>query len=142
MSSGNLLRFQIFALIAISIFLEASRARETHQEPTEAKLTPPLAKDALLKMMRSKEGQGLDWFKGNIADEMAKFGIEEEINGWFAWTAAYRFHPTKAIYTLTIMPKPGSNACIVEYEGSFVRRDKSWLATTPKLVQTVRPFSK
>src|SRR5438128_7997949 len=74
------------------------------------KLTPEQAKEALLMMMRSKGGQDLGWFKGDIPDEMAKLKIEEEKDGWCAWTAAFRFNPTKGIYAFVVRPKSGARA--------------------------------
>ncbi len=88
-------------------------------------------------MMRSKAGKDLGWFGGNVPDEMAKIGIEKDKDGWYAWTAAFRFHPAKKLYTLVVRPKPGARACTLEYEGSFVWKDGAWSATAPKLVRTV-----
>ena len=39
--------------------------------PPDEALTPEVAKDSLLRMMRSKPGQDLGWFKGDVPDEMA-----------------------------------------------------------------------
>lgn len=102
----------------------------------EQKLTPERAKQALLKMMRSKPGKDLGWFKGNIPNEMAKMKMEEEKDGWYAWTGAFHFNPAKAIYTFVVSPRPGVRACVFEYEGSFARKDGGWSATPPKLVGT------
>jgi tetratricopeptide (TPR) repeat protein/serine/threonine protein kinase len=109
------------------------------QPPSDSKkenLTPELAKAALLKMMRSKEGQDLGWFKGRIPDNMAKMKIAEEKDGWHSWTGAFRFHPSKAIYTFVVKPTLGVRACVFEYEGSFVWKDRAWSATPPKLART------
>jgi hypothetical protein len=99
-------------------------------------LTPERAKAALLEMMRSKPGQDLGWFDGDIPDEMAKMTIEDEENGWYAWTAGFRFNPSKAIYTLVVRPRPGARACVFEYKGSFVNKEGRWSATPPELVST------
>jgi hypothetical protein len=101
------------------------------------KLTPEVAKAALLRMMRSKAGQDISWFQGGVPDEMAKMKIEAEKDDWFAWTAAFRFSPSRAIYTFVVRPQPGVRACVFEFEGSFVRKDGAWSATLPKLVRTV-----
>ncbi|MCI0379412.1 MAG: hypothetical protein L0215_17520 [Gemmataceae bacterium] len=88
-------------------------------------------------MMRSQAGKDLGWFKGDIPDEMAKMKIQEEKDGWYAWTGAFRFNPSKAIYTFVVRPRPGTRGSIFEYEGSFVTKDGGWVATPPKLVRTV-----
>jgi hypothetical protein len=102
----------------------------------DAALSPEGAKEALLQMMRSKAGQDLGWFKGDVPDEMAKMRVEEEKDGWFAWTGAFRFNPFKGVYTLVVRPKPGVRASVFEYEGSFVRKDGTWSATPPRLVRS------
>jgi hypothetical protein len=108
-------------------------------EPGEQELTPERAKAALLEMMRSKAGKDLGWFDGNVADEMARRKIEAEEDGWYAWTAAFRFHPARGIYTFVVAPRPGVRACVFEYEGTFVRRDGAWSATPPRLVKAALP---
>jgi hypothetical protein len=112
---------------------------ESRKQPAQEKLTPEQAQAALLAMMRSKAGQELGWFQGEIPDEMAKMKIDDEQDGWFAWTAAFRFSPSQAIYTFVVRPKPGSRASTFEYEGSFVKKDGVWSATPPKLVRTILP---
>lgn len=102
----------------------------------EEKLTPERARETLLEMVRSEPAKGLGWFGGNIPDEMAKMTIEEEQDGWYSWTAAFRFNPSKAVYTFAVRPKPGARACAFEYEGAFVRKDGVWSATPPELVRT------
>ena len=39
--------------------------------------------------MRSKAGEDLGWFEGEIPDKLAKQPIEEEKDGWYAWTGAF-----------------------------------------------------
>jgi hypothetical protein len=100
------------------------------------KLTPELAKEALLEMMRSKAGRDLGWFNGKVPDEMAKMKSEEEKDGWYGWGGAFHFHPSRAIYTFVVRPQPGVRACAFAYEGSFLRKGGAWSATPPKLVRT------
>jgi hypothetical protein len=87
-------------------------------------------------MMRSKPGRDLGWFDGDIPDEMAKMPIEEQENGWYGWTGAFRFNPSEATYTLVVRPRPGVRACLFEYKGSFVSKGRRWVATPPELVRT------
>jgi hypothetical protein len=107
-------------------------------QPTskEQKLTADGAKAALLQMMRSDAAKDLGWFNGNVPNEMAKMTIEEEKDGWYAWTAAFRFNPSKALYTFVVRPQLGLRACTFEYRGSFVWKDGAWSAAAPKLVTT------
>lgn len=119
-------------LLAIS----SARAGQPPADGKEQTLTPERAKEALLKMMRAQAGNDVGWFSGDIPDEMAKIEISREQDGWYAWTAAFRFHPSQAIYTFVVRPKPGVNARVLEYEGSFLRKEGAWSATTPKLVRT------
>jgi hypothetical protein len=106
-------------------------------KPEKPDLTPERAREALLRMMRSKEGKALGWFKGNIPDEMAKMKIEKKEDGWYEWTAAYRFNPSRAVYSFTVRPRPGARTCIFEYNGTFLHKDGQWTATPPKLVRTI-----
>jgi hypothetical protein len=128
-----------------SIFLGAALSAlagcssQTEQPPSavpEETLTPERAKEALLEKIRSKSGKDLGWFQGDIPDEMAKMNIEEEEGGWYAWTGAFRFHPSKAIYTFVVRPQPGVQACAFEYKGTFVNKEGRWAATSPELVST------
>jgi hypothetical protein len=105
--------------------------------PPEEPLSAEAAKSALLAMMRTEPAKKLGWFDGDVPDGMAKYEIEEETDGWYAWTAAYRFHPATAVYTLVVRPRPGARACTFEYRGSFVRQGDKWTATPPELVRTV-----
>src|SRR5438874_11862732 len=104
--------------------------------PPDEALTPELAKDALLRMMRSKPGQDLGWFKGDAPDEMAKMAVEPRDDGWYDWTGAFRFNPSQAAYTFVVRPQPGARACLFEYKGSFVKDGGRWAATPPELVRT------
>jgi hypothetical protein len=106
-------------------------------ESPQPDLTPKRAREALLRMMRSEEGKALGWFKGDVPDEMAKMAIEKKEDGWYEWTGAFRFHPAKAVYGLTVRPREGARACIFEYKGTFVRKEGKWTATAPKLVRTI-----
>jgi hypothetical protein len=131
--------FLLFAFAGVALTVLAGCSSQTDQPPSavqEEKLTPELAKEALLEMMRSKPGKDLGWSKGNIPDEMAKMKIEEDEDGWHAWTGAFRFNTSKAIYTFVVRPKPGAQACVFEYKGSFVNKDGRWSATPPELVST------
>jgi hypothetical protein len=101
----------------------------------EGNLTPQEAREALLRMMRSKPGQDLGWFAGDVPDEMAKMAIEEKDGGWYEWTA-FRFKPSEAVYSLTVMPRPGAQACVFEYNGKFVKEGERWSASSPQLVRT------
>jgi len=102
----------------------------------EQELTSDIAREALLEMMRSEPGEELGWFDGDIPEAMAKMKTEELENGWFAWTGAFRFHPSKAIYTFVVRPRPGVRACVFEYQGTFVSKNGRWAATPPELVST------
>jgi hypothetical protein len=97
-------------------------------------LTPERAKAALLEMMRSKPGQDLIWFQGDVPDEMGKMTIEDEGGGWYAWTGAFRFNPSAGVYALVVRPRPDARACLFEYKGSFVRKEGRWSATLPEWV--------
>ena len=58
------------------------RCHSPYHRPVVLILTPDIAKQALLEMMRS----GTDgWFKPEIVDEMAKMRIEGQEDGWFDW---------------------------------------------------------
>jgi hypothetical protein len=102
----------------------------------ENTLTPEKAREALLVMMQSKEGRDLGWFGPEIVKEMAKMPIGKDDNGWYSWTGAFRFNPSKSIYTLTIRPRPDVKACIFEYYGTYKNKRGRWEATAPKLVRT------
>jgi hypothetical protein len=104
----------------------------------ERELTPELAREALLQMMRSKPAKGLGWFKDDVVSEISKMGIENEENGWYRWSA-FDFHLSKAVYKLTIQPRPDSSACTFWYGGSFVNEGGRWVATPPKLLMTAMP---
>jgi hypothetical protein len=117
--------------------LTVLQAREPLSNFKEEKLSPELAKEALLDMMRSKALNDFGCFNSDITDEMAKMEIGKEKDGWYAWTAAFRFNPSKAIYTFVVRPVPGARACAFEYKGSFVRNEGAWSATQPQLVRTV-----
>jgi len=101
------------------------------------KLTPEIAKSALLDMMRTKAGKDLGWFDGDTTDKMAEMPIEKSEDGWYAWTAAFQIHPAKAIYTFSVRPRPGARACLFEYKGTFIHKEGRWIAAPPELVRTV-----
>src|SRR5262245_27250715 len=131
--------FHLAALLGAALSVLAGCASKTEQPPSavqEETLTPERAKEALLEMLRSKPGKDLGRFDGGIADEMAKMKIEEDEDGWHAWTGAFRFNTSKAIYTFVVRPRPGARACVFEYKGSFVSKDGRWSATPPELVST------
>jgi hypothetical protein len=127
----------VFLGVVLSVL--ASCSSQTEQPPSavpEETLSPERAKKALLEMIRSKPGKDLGWFEGDIPDEMAKMNIEEIEDGWYAWTGAFRVHPSKAIYTFVVRPQPGAQACVFEYKGSFVNKEGQWSATPPELAST------
>ena len=127
-------------VLSVSAFAVAgcsSRADSPPPVAQEEKLTPERAKAALLDMMRSKAGKDIGWFDGDTPDNMAEMPIEKGDDGWYAWTAAYQVNPSKAIYTFTVRPRPGSKAHTFEYKGSFVQDAGRWHATVPELVRTV-----
>jgi hypothetical protein len=62
--------------------------------------------------------------------------IEEKQDGWYDWTGAFSFNPSKAIYTFVVRPRPDARACVFEYKGSFVKKGGRWVATPPELVST------
>ena len=117
----------------------AGCSSQSDQSPStlqEQPLTAERAKEALLEMIRSKEGKELGWFDGDIPEQMSKMNIVEGQDGWYDWTAAFSFNPSKAIYTFVVRPRPGARACLFEYKGSFVSKDGRWIATPPELVST------
>lgn len=132
-----MLRSTLCWMALIALYGCASRPELPPADAQDEKLTPERAKVALLEMMRSKEGKELGWFGGDAPDEMAKMPIAEEADGWFTWTAAFRFNPSRETYTFVVRPKPGSRACMFEYEGTFAKTDGKWAAAKPKLVRTV-----
>jgi hypothetical protein len=123
-------------VIASSQMPPSAHSEQLATDSKEDKLTPERAKEALLKMIRSKAGEDLGWFEGDIPDEMAKMKIEEENDGWYAWTGAFSFNPSKASYRFVVRPRPGARACMFEYEGSFGLDKGAWFATQPKLLRT------
>jgi hypothetical protein len=132
-------RFFASALLGAALSFLAGCSSQTDQPPPasqEHKLTPKGAREALLEMMRSKPGKDLGWFNGDIPDETAKMKIEEQEDGWYAWTSAFRFNPVQAIYTFVVRPQRGFEACVFEYKGTFVNNDGRWTATPPELVST------
>jgi hypothetical protein len=134
--SYHFFRFALYGAVLSFVPVCSSLSGGPPSNSKEQKLTPEGAKEALLKMMRSKEGKADGWFNGAIPDEMAKMKITEEKDGWYAWTGAFRFNPSKAIYTFVVRPQPGTRASTFEYEGSFSHKDGMWSATSPKLLRT------
>jgi hypothetical protein len=130
--------FAVLLLGAASSIPAGCSSKPELPPPTsqEERIGPEQAKEALLRMMRSKPGQDLGWFNGEIPDEMSKLWIEEKGGGWYCWTAAFSFNPSEATYTFVARPRPGTPACVFEYKGSFVREGGRWSATPPELVQT------
>jgi hypothetical protein len=110
---------------------EPEQSAAKREAPT---LTPELAREALLELMRTDREGDLSLFDP-VA--WAKVGIEKEENGWYAFGGSFRIHPARAVYTLTIRPRPGVRACRFEYEGGFVLgEDGQWVATAPKWVSS------
>jgi hypothetical protein len=141
--STRSIRASVFLGAALGLLAACSPHPE--QPPSvvqQEALTPERAKGALLEMIRSKPGQDLGWFQGNIPEEMAKMTIAENGDGWYSWTGAFRFNPSKAIYTFVVEPQPGARACVFEYKGSFVKKKGRWSATPPELVSTALQASK
>jgi hypothetical protein len=130
-----------FCLVAVAGCAKNTSARggdTTSKEgnnapPTTRILTPELAKQALLEMLRSEHNELWD---ENRLEKMSKMEITKEADGWYAWTGAFKFNPAKAHYTLTIRPAPDARACTFEYDGSFVNNDNRWVASSPHLVGT------
>jgi hypothetical protein len=111
---------------------DEQRPLATQQE----ELTPERAKTALLTMMCTKPAKDLGWFEGNVVDDMSKMEIEKQEDGWYAWTGAFTFHPSKALYHFVVRPAPGARACVFEYNGTFIHKDGHWAATPPTLMST------
>jgi hypothetical protein len=97
-------------------------------------LTPELAKEALLELMRSKPGGDLSRFD---PDEWAKVGLSAAEFGWYHFGGVFGLNPSKGIYTLTIRPRPGVRACIFTAEGKFVREQGKWRALPPEVSSRV-----
>jgi hypothetical protein len=129
------------AVVAVSMVAGCAAARQAPPPAggDEAPLTPERAKAALLAMMRSEPGQRLGWFGGDVPERMAAMDVRKDEAGWYAWTGAIRFNPSRGVYTLTVRPRPVSAACTFEYAGSFALTDGRWSATPPKLVSTLTP---
>jgi hypothetical protein len=127
----------LLAFVVVCLFAGCESPPEPPTTATQQlPLTPERAKAALLEMMRTKPGSDLDWFKGDVPDEMAKMKIEVREDGWCDWTGAYSFHLSKAVYSFVVMPKPGARACAFEYTGTFSIQDGRWVASPPILVRT------
>jgi hypothetical protein len=127
------------ALALATLTAWATRPEESADAPPEQELTPNVAKEALLKMMRSEPGRKLVWFKGDIPQEMAALEIQNEEDGWSRWTGAFQFNVSKAIYTFTVQPRPGFRACTFDYGGSFVCEHGRWVASSPRLGMILTP---
>ena len=100
------------------------------ETPEKPLLTPELAKAALLELMQPRKVGDSGLFD---RDEWAKVPIEDLGNGWYAFGDTFRINPSRAVYTMTIRPKPGFRACTFVDEGTFVlMEDGRWCATAPK----------
>jgi hypothetical protein len=140
--SGRTATLIAAALAAVSIVAGCAAGARQPPQPAgagEAPLTPQGAKEALLAMMRSEPGQQLGWFRGDVPEQMAAMEVCKDDAGWYAWTGAILFNPSRRVYTLTVRPKPASAACTFEYTGSFALTDGRWSATPPKLVSIATP---
>src|SRR5262245_13974077 len=131
-------RLIVVCLVGVAVSAVFAGCEAPPEPPTTAAqqltMTPQRAKTALLEMMCSKAGQDIGWFKGDVPDEMAKMNIEEEEDGWYAWGGAFRFHPSRAVYSFVVHPQPGVLACVCVFEGTFEIKDGKWTASPPKLV--------
>jgi hypothetical protein len=133
--STRVLLLSVFAGAVLTALAGCPSQTEQPQSVVQEQiLTPERAKEALLDMVRSKPAKELGWFQGDVPDQMAKVKIEEEEDGWYAWTAAFRFNTSKAIYSFVVRPRPP--ACVFQYKGSFVTKDGRWTATPPELVSS------
>jgi hypothetical protein len=116
----------------------------TAESKVEPELTPEVAKQALLQMMRSKPGKALGFFAKELVDEMAKLDVEKKKNEYH-WTGDYRWsaNPGKrTTYALFVSlrddvpplrPHPkGFLIHLQVYRGSFAMNDGHWIATVPK----------
>src|SRR5262245_15739031 len=73
--------------------------------PPQPQLTPELAKQALLGLMRTETGKPFDVFKGEFFERMAKIAIEKREDGKYRWTGVCTLDPAARTYRLFI-PRP------------------------------------
>jgi hypothetical protein len=116
----------------IAVVVVGIQIAEESREPAEP-LTPARAKQALAEMMRSQQAAG--WFKGDFPEKMAQLPIEEREDGFYYWTVAFSFNPSKKVYTYHAVPAPGVRACMFEDRGTFAWRNGRWIASPPELVR-------
>jgi uncharacterized protein (TIGR03067 family) len=142
-------RVTVVAINDLQKGLPHCRIEITAESKVEPELTPEVAKQALLRMMRSKPGKALGFFGTELVDEMAKIDFEKKKDGYH-WTGAYRFNlnPGKrTTYKLFVSlrddapplrPHPkGYLIHLRVYQGSFEMNDGRWIATVPKYKYTL-----
>ena len=126
----------VLVAVCIATGCAASFKPSTQSGVASPTLTPERARAALLEMMRSPQGKALGWFDGDVPDKMATMPIVVEEEGWYRWTGGFVFHPARGIYVLTVRPRPGAQACVFEYKGTYVTKGRRWSATPPEMVST------
>jgi uncharacterized protein (TIGR03067 family) len=84
-------RVTVAAINELQKVLPHCRIEITAESNVEPELTPEVAKQALLEMMRSKPGKALGFFNKELVDEMAKRDVEKKKDK-YRWTGAYRWN--------------------------------------------------
>src|ERR1043166_668055 len=105
-----------FSIIVVG-FAQLSCSSQDKQLPvseSQQELTPEVAKEALLEMMKTDRAKKLGWFDEDVPAKMREMTIEKEADGWYAWTA-FRFNLEKASYVLMVQPQSDVRACTFEY---------------------------
>jgi uncharacterized protein (TIGR03067 family) len=142
-------RVTVVAINELQKVLPHCRIEITAESNVEPELTPEVAKQALLEMMRSKPGKALGFFTKELVDEMAKMDVEKNKDE-YRWTGAYRWNPNpgkRTTYVLFVSlrddapplrPHPkGYLIHLRVYQGSFEPTDDGWIATVPKYKYTL-----
>lgn len=138
-------RLAILLAVSLGAILSANAclAHRRSMSVQAIELTPEVAKQALLEMMRSEGGKALGFFEATLVEEMSKINLEKQKDGSYHWTGAYRFDPTKATYVLFVSLgnpprpplRPHPNGYLLHlgvYEGSFEMKGARWVATVPR----------
>jgi hypothetical protein len=129
----RIIRSAIIVVVGFAQLSCSSKDKPLPATESEQELTPEIAKETLLEMMKTDRAKKLGWLDGDVPEKMKEMKIEKEADGWYAWTA-FRFNLEKTRYVLVVHPQPDARACTFEYTGSFVKTEGRWEATAPELV--------